>query len=80
MGGTEAVVGLACHGDVGCSVEHRVQPLPHQRVVIDEQDRDWVGVAHGASIGSGKHARTVPPSRAPSLNGRETLDGRDDRS
>ena len=33
-----AVARLACDGDVVCRIEYRMQSLPHQWVVIDQQD------------------------------------------
>jgi hypothetical protein len=47
--GGVAVVGLADHRDVAGGVQHRVQSLPDQRVVIDQQDRDGVVIGHGVS-------------------------------
>ena len=58
-----AVACLAYDGDVVYRAEHGLQPLAHQRVIVDEQDRSRPVASHDAAVvGSGKHARTVPPS------------------
>ena len=52
----EAVAGLADHRDVGVVFEDAPEPLPHQRVVVDEDDAD--------RLRAGVFSQCVPPLRA----------------